>query len=102
MVNSRHRGISMFQTMGIPDAPRGVEPAVSNTQAKLRRGSAMFGALAIGLLLFAHSPAQAVDNVRIGVGIDPSFTTWWIAKDAPARCPAAVTNCLALASVPPR
>jgi NitT/TauT family transport system substrate-binding protein len=71
----------MFQTMGIPDAPRGVGPAVSNTQAKSRRRSAMFGALAIGLLLFSHSPAQAVDNVRIGVGIDPSFTTWWIAKD---------------------
>jgi len=71
----------MFQSMGMPGAPRGAGPALSNTQAKPRRGSSIFGAIAIGLLVFSHSPAQAVDNVRIGVGIDPSFTTWWIAKD---------------------
>src|SRR5262249_38509281 len=25
--------------------------------------------------------ASAEDTVRIGVGVDPSFTTWWVAKD---------------------
>src|SRR5215831_10623678 len=81
MINARYRATNMLQSMGMPGAPRGAEPAVSNSQAKSRCGSSIFGAIAIGLLVFSHSPTRAADNVRIGVGIDPSFTTWWIAKD---------------------
>ena len=31
--------------------------------------------------VFAVGSARADDKVRIGVGVDPSFTTWWVAKD---------------------
>src|SRR6516225_417685 len=81
MINAQYRATNMLQSMGMPGAPRGAEPAVSNRQAKSRCGSSICGAIAISLLVFSHSPTRAADNVRIGVGIDPSFTTWWIAKD---------------------
>jgi NitT/TauT family transport system substrate-binding protein len=71
----------MLQSTGTQGAPRGAEPTVSSTQGKSRCGLSILGAIAIGFLVFPYSPAQAVDTVRIGVGIDPSFTTWWIAKD---------------------
>jgi ABC-type nitrate/sulfonate/bicarbonate transport system substrate-binding protein len=71
----------MSQSMRMPGRPRGAGLAVSNMQGKSRPGWSIFGAITICLLLFSHLPAQAIDNVRIGVGIDPSFTTWWIAKD---------------------
>ena len=39
-------------------------------------------AFAIGLGFAALvSQATAQNTVRIGVGVDPSFTTWWVAKD---------------------
>jgi NitT/TauT family transport system substrate-binding protein len=41
----------------------------------------ILSAIAIGLLLHAGGRATADDAVRIGVGVDPSFTTWWVAKD---------------------
>jgi NitT/TauT family transport system substrate-binding protein len=37
---------------------------------------AVVASLAIG-----ESARAADDKVRIGVGVDPSFTTWWVAKD---------------------
>jgi ABC-type nitrate/sulfonate/bicarbonate transport system substrate-binding protein len=42
--------------------------------------SSTFSAITIGLFL-CGGPATAQDVVRIGVGVDPSFTTWWVAKD---------------------
>jgi ABC-type nitrate/sulfonate/bicarbonate transport system substrate-binding protein len=47
----------------------------------LHHVSAKFSAIAIGLLVWWGGPATAEDTVRIGVGVDPSFTTWWVAKD---------------------
>jgi NitT/TauT family transport system substrate-binding protein len=47
----------------------------------LHHVSAKFSAIAIGLLVWWGGPAMAEDTVRIGVGVDPSFTTWWVAKD---------------------
>jgi NitT/TauT family transport system substrate-binding protein len=44
-----------------------------------RLSSAAF-ALGFAVLALA-SEATAQDTVRIGVGVDPSFTTWWVAKD---------------------
>jgi NitT/TauT family transport system substrate-binding protein len=37
--------------------------------------------LTIGILMCFGRPAFALDTVRIGVGVDPSFTSWWVAKD---------------------
>ena len=37
--------------------------------------------VACGLLLLAVIPSHAQDKVRIGVGVDPSYTSWWVAKD---------------------
>jgi NitT/TauT family transport system substrate-binding protein len=42
---------------------------------------AKFAALTISLVVWWGGPARAEDTVRIGVGVDPSFTTWWVAKD---------------------
>src|SRR5207247_2051503 len=30
---------------------------------------------------FSNGAAHAQDVVRIGVGVDPSFTSWWVAAD---------------------
>jgi NitT/TauT family transport system substrate-binding protein len=37
--------------------------------------------VAFELLLAAIVPSRAQDKVRVGVGVDPSYTTWWVAKD---------------------
>jgi NitT/TauT family transport system substrate-binding protein len=52
---------------------------MSKSKADFRFSSLMFTA-AIGLLA-SVSAAAAQDTVRIGVGVDPSYTTWWVAKD---------------------
>lgn len=31
--------------------------------------------------LATSGPAAAQDKIRIGVGVDPSYTTWWVAQD---------------------
>jgi NitT/TauT family transport system substrate-binding protein len=36
---------------------------------------------ALVLSLTAHDPASAQDKIRVGVGVDPSYTTWWVAQD---------------------
>jgi NitT/TauT family transport system substrate-binding protein len=33
------------------------------------------------LCLTASGPSAAQDKIRIGVGVDPSYTTWWVAQD---------------------
>jgi NitT/TauT family transport system substrate-binding protein len=38
-------------------------------------------AIGIGIIVASGGQATAQDTVRIGVGVDPSFTTWWVAKD---------------------
>jgi NitT/TauT family transport system substrate-binding protein len=41
-----------------------------------------FGALFLGLLFsFSAAPVRAQETVRIGVGVDPVFTAWWIAEE---------------------
>jgi NitT/TauT family transport system substrate-binding protein len=52
---------------------------MSKSKADFRFSSLMLTA-AIGLLA-SVSAAAAQDTVRIGVGVDPSYTTWWVAKD---------------------
>lgn len=37
--------------------------------------------VALGMLAAAVAPSHALDKVRIGAGVDPSYTTWWVAKD---------------------
>jgi ABC-type nitrate/sulfonate/bicarbonate transport system substrate-binding protein len=54
---------------------------MSKLNGALHHVSAKFSAIAIGLLVWWGGPATAEDTVRIGVGVDPSFTTWWVAKD---------------------
>lgn len=49
--------------------------------ARLTRLQAFLCVLITGFLLSLGHPALALDTVRIGVGVDPSFTTWWVAKD---------------------
>ena len=38
-------------------------------------------AIGFSILTALAGEATAQDTVRIGVGVDPSFTTWWVAKD---------------------
>jgi NitT/TauT family transport system substrate-binding protein len=54
---------------------------MSPSNARLRRMSSILRGLGVGLALLSLDPAWAQDKVRIGVGVDPSFTTWWVAKD---------------------
>jgi NitT/TauT family transport system substrate-binding protein len=53
---------------------------MSKLAAALCRLSSAAFALGFAVLALA-SEATAQDTVRIGVGVDPSFTTWWVAKD---------------------
>ena len=39
----------------------------------------LIGAVLLGLT--ASGPSAAQDKIRIGVGVDPSYTTWWVAQD---------------------
>lgn len=43
--------------------------------------SSLIFAIGISFLVSSGAPAMAQDTIRIGVGVDPSFTTWWVAKD---------------------
>jgi NitT/TauT family transport system substrate-binding protein len=52
----------------------------NSTAAFFRRSSAIV-AIGLSIALAAAGQAMAQDTVRIGVGVDPSFTTWWVAKD---------------------
>jgi NitT/TauT family transport system substrate-binding protein len=54
---------------------------MSKLNGALHHVSAKFSAIAIALLVWWGGIAVAEDTVRIGVGVDPSFTTWWVAKD---------------------
>jgi NitT/TauT family transport system substrate-binding protein len=45
------------------------------------RLSSTFFAITISFVVASGNQATAQDKVRIGVGVDPSFTTWWVAKD---------------------
>ncbi len=47
----------------------------------LPSGIRLFCAAVLGLFVLPLAGAHAADTVRIGVGVDPSFTTWWVAKD---------------------
>src|SRR5882757_8610287 len=67
----------MSQSMDKSGAPA----THSGWNGNLRHSLVLFGAITIGLVVFSHSAVQAEDTVRVGVGIDPSFTTWWVAKD---------------------
>src|SRR5262249_52540283 len=53
------------------------------TMSKSRTGCSYASSLivAFGLVLAATVPSRAQDKVRIGVGVDPSYTSWWVAKD---------------------
>ena len=53
---------------------------IKSTASFFRLWSAIF---AIGFSFFVASAGEATaqDTVRVGVGVDPSFTTWWVAKD---------------------
>ena len=70
----------MLQSTQTSVAPSAA-PVPSCGQGKPHSRSSIFGAIAIFLLALSNNPAHAADTVRIGVGIDPSFTTWWVAKD---------------------
>ena len=37
--------------------------------------------VAVFCLAFSNASAVAQDTVRVGVGVDPSFTSWWVAAD---------------------
>ncbi len=37
--------------------------------------------IAVSLGLAASGAASAQDKIRVGVGVDPSYTTWWVAQD---------------------
>jgi NitT/TauT family transport system substrate-binding protein len=54
---------------------------MSKLNSALHRFLAKFTAITVGLVVWLGGPATAEDTVRIGVGVDPSFTTWWVAKD---------------------
>jgi NitT/TauT family transport system substrate-binding protein len=54
---------------------------MTKINASLARIPAIVGAIAICVLFCSARPTRAADTVRIGVGVDPSFTTWWVAKD---------------------
>ena len=54
---------------------------MSKLNAAPHRFLAKFAVLTISLVVWWGGPARAEDTVRIGVGVDPSFTTWWVAKD---------------------
>ena len=70
----------MLQSTQTSVAPSAA-PVPSCGQGQTHSRSSVFGAIAIFLLALSNNPAHAADTVRIGVGIDPSFTTWWVAKD---------------------
>lgn len=70
----------MLQSTQTSVAPSAA-PVPTCGQGKAHSRSSIFGAIAIFLLALSNNPAHAADTVRIGVGIDPSFTTWWVAKD---------------------
>src|SRR5438045_3880735 len=36
---------------------------------------------AVFCLAFSNASTVAQDTVRVGVGVDPSFTSWWVAAD---------------------
>src|SRR5262249_21122675 len=36
---------------------------------------------AVLVLVFLNARAFAQDQVRVGVGVDPSYTSWWVAAD---------------------
>ena len=50
-------------------------------QAPAILSAMILSAVAIGLLAGSGEIANAADKVRIAVGVDPSYTTWWVAKD---------------------
>lgn len=54
---------------------------MSRPHAALRYVASLFVASAIGLIVLSGRPANAQDAVRIGVGVDPSYTSWWVAND---------------------
>jgi len=44
--------------------------------------TSMYGLMAAAFLCLTWSgPSAAQDKIRIGVGVDPSYTTWWVAQD---------------------
>jgi NitT/TauT family transport system substrate-binding protein len=45
-----------------------------------RNVTSILVATAIGLIVLVRA-ASAEDTVRIGVGVDPSYTSWWVAND---------------------
>jgi NitT/TauT family transport system substrate-binding protein len=54
---------------------------MSKSNAGLFNVSSLIFAIGISFLVCSGAPAMAQDTVRIGVGVDPSYTTWWVAKD---------------------
>jgi NitT/TauT family transport system substrate-binding protein len=71
--------IASLTTLNSREYGRGTE--MCKSISFLTRVSAMILATGLGFIAASVTTATAQDKVRIGVGVDPSFTTWWVAKD---------------------
>ena len=51
---------------------------------RLRAATCRLQAVTVAMVLgvaFSNASAFAQDLVRVGVGVDPSYTSWWVAAD---------------------